>query len=662
MRTHIVATWVVAAAACLGAGGPTTAVTTTTATTTTTTVTATRPAVSGDRGGDPEVTFPDSFLRQNGGPVIDVTRPPEPWMRPAKGDGVADDTAALRDAFDLLKREFVAHGPWDRADYYVYLPRGAYRVTDTVVYRGESMGRKKGDRGGFDLNHIRFVGQNRAATVIRLDDACPGFGDVKAPKPVLAFQHPDTAFDNVPGANWLRNLTVDAGRGNAGAVGVDFQGANQTDINHVTVRAGDGSGRYGIRFRLGSIQGYYADVTVDGFDVGLFDPVNAEGDVSFEYLTTTRQRTAGIVHGGGGMSLRRWRSDQAAVPALRLDGTGSQTVVLDSDLHGTGPAAVEATRDAGQCLFARDVRTDGYGAEVARGQDVLVPAGAVGEYTSMPATTLFPGRPARSLDLPIEEVPATPWYPPSQWAVVDDYPTVQAAMDAGKPAVVFRQHAYDLPGDVRVPAGVRSVMLMGATLRKGRLVVAEPAAEPLTVADGHAAVRVTARRDVDERCIGGGSLSNPTGLPVTFFLENVNDVASHDDFCRPGQRVFARQVDIEYANTEQTVVGGTMWVFGYKTENGTAEPFAVRPGGTLEVLGGYTNATVMAKGDKLRPVIRNDGGTVSATLFTNMNGPWDLAITETRDGVTKQATRADLPARGGEYRSNYFVPLYVGGR
>ena len=646
MRRCSIAVWSVVVAACLGAGG----------------AAATRPVVCGDRGNDSEVTFPDSFLRQNGGPVVDVTRPPEAGMRAATGDGVADDTEALRDAFDLLKREFVAHGPWDRADYYVYLPRGTYRVTDTVFCRGESMGRKKGDRGGFDLNHIRLVGQSRAGTMVRLDDSCPGFGDVKTPKAVLAFQHPDTAFNNVPGGNWLRNLTVDVGRGNAGAVGVDFQGANQTDLNHLTVRAGDGSGRYGIRFRIGSIQGYYADVTVDGFDVGVFDPVNAEGDVSFEYLTTRHQRSAGIEHAGGGVSLRRWRSEQAGVPAMRVDGDGSQTVLLDSDLHGSGPAAVETTREKGQCLFARDVRTDGYGAMVTRGKDVLVAAGAGGEYTSMPATTLFPGRPPRSLRLAVEEVPATPWYPPAEWAVVDDYPSVQAAMDAGKPAVVFRRHAYDLPGDVRVPAGVRSVMLMGATVRKGKLVVAEAAAEPLTVADGHAALRVAAQRDVDERCIGGGALSNPTGLPVTFYLENVNDVASGNDFCRPGQRVFARQVDIEYPNAEQIVVGGTMWVFGYKTENGTSEPFAVRPGGTLEVLGGYTNATVMAKGDKLRPVVRNGGGTVSATLFTNMTGPWDLAIAETRDGVTKQATRADLPARGATYRSNYFVPLYVGGK
>ena len=39
------------------------------------------------------------MLMQHGGPVLDVTRPPEAGMRAAKGDGKTDDTEALRDAY-----------------------------------------------------------------------------------------------------------------------------------------------------------------------------------------------------------------------------------------------------------------------------------------------------------------------------------------------------------------------------------------------------------------------------------------------------------------------------------------------------------------------------------------------------------------------------------
>ena len=125
------------------------------------------------------------------------------------------------------------------------------------------------------------------------------------PKSVLAYQHPDTAFNSCSGSNYLRNLTINIGKGNPGAVGLYFQGANQTDMRSVTIKSEDGAGKYGIWFKIGSIQGYYTDITVEGFDIGVFDPVNPEGDPAFEYLTVKNQRIAGILHTGGGLSLRR---------------------------------------------------------------------------------------------------------------------------------------------------------------------------------------------------------------------------------------------------------------------------------------------------------------------------------------------------------------------
>jgi hypothetical protein len=212
---------------------------------------------AGDRGGGPNVTFPDTLLYQNGGPVIDITRPAEAGMHVARGDGVADDTAAFQDVWDLLKRQFLAHGPWGSDNsFYVYLPSGTYRVSDTLIYRGATVGAFPKWDGKFDINHVHFVGQDRAHTVIRLADHCAGFQDPAHPRIMLAFQHPDTIFNNVPGGNWLRNLTLDTGRGNPGAVALFFQGANNTDLRGVTVRSEDGAGRYGIWFKQGSLQGY----------------------------------------------------------------------------------------------------------------------------------------------------------------------------------------------------------------------------------------------------------------------------------------------------------------------------------------------------------------------------------------------------------------------
>ena len=631
-----------------------------------------RAAKAGDRGSGPDITFPDTLLRQNGGPVINVKRPPEPGMHAAKGDGVTDDTVAFLDVWDLLKREYKAHGPWGPDNsFYVYLPNGTYKVSDTLIYRGATVGAYPKWDGTFDINHVHFVGQSRAGTIIRLADHCAGYGDPAHPKIVLAFQHPDTVFNNVPGSNWLRNLTIDTGRGNPGAVALFFQGANNTDLRGVTVRSGDGAGKYGIWFKQGSVQGYYADVTVQGFNDGIFDSVNPEGDVAFEYLTLRGQKEAGFLLTGGGASLRRLRSEQAAgVPALKIEGSGPQAVVLDSELKGTskgagtsGPA-IEMTRDSEQCLFARNLATAGYTPAIRKAGTAAAAQPFVDEYVSYPIKTLAPeppGRAARSLRLPIQDTPRIPWYDPAtQWAVVDDYPSVQAALDSGKPVVCFKKRHYTLPGDVLVPASVHVVNGMAAQVEGGTFVVVQPSLDPVLFQDSGMPIRVTARRDVIQRCAGGG-ISNPQGLPVTFYLENVNDNATGDDFCRPGQRVFARQIDIEYGRGNQIVSnGGTLWIFGYKTENMGATPFTVKNGGVLEILGGYSNQTNRPPPDRQNPLIRNDGGRVSATLFTNLGGPFVKAVQETRGGVTRTLPNTDFPLRGAVYRSDYVIPLYVG--
>jgi hypothetical protein len=618
-------------------------------------------AQSGDRGGGPNITFPDTLLMQNGGPVINLKNPPEPGMHAAKGDGVTDDTAAFLDVWDLLKREYKKSGPWGSDNsFYVYLPNGTYKVSDTLIYRGATVGAYPKWDGTFDINHVHFVGQSRAKTIIQLADHCAGYGDPDHPKIVLAFQHPDTVFNNVPGSNWLRNLTINTGRGNPGAVALFFQGANNTDLRSVTLQSGDGAGKYGIWFKQGSIQGYYADVTVNGFNDGIYDDVNAEGDVAFEYLTLRGQKEAGFLLTGGGASLRRLRSEQIrpGVPALKIDGSGPQAVVLDSELKGAGKAgsAIEMTRDTEQCLLARDVATAGYALAIRKAATTAASKPFVDEYVSYPVKTS-----AHPRHLPIEDTPQVPWYDPkTQWAVVDDYPSVQAALDSGKPVVCFKKRHYKLPRDVVVPTSVHVINGMASQVKGGTFVIAQASASPLLFQDSSMPIRVLARRNIIQRCAGGG-LSNPTGLPITFYLENVNDNATGDDFCRPGQRIFARQIDIEYGNGNQIVSnGGALWIFGYKTENMGATPFTVKNGGSLEVLGGYSNQTNAPPTDRQNPLIRNDDGWASITLFTNLGGPFVKAVEETRGGVTTILPNIDFPKRGSVYQSDYVIPLYIG--
>ena len=349
--------------------------------------------------------------------------------------------------------------------------------------------------------------------------------------------------------------------------------------------------------------------------------------------------------------------------ALKIDGSGPQAVILDSELKGTGATgpAIKMTRASEQCLFARDIATAGYAAAVRKAGADVVPAKFVDEYVSYPVKTLAAGQTARSLRLPISNTPPTLWYDPkTQWAIVDDYPSVQAALDSGRPVVCFKQRHYKLTADVTVPASVRVVNGMAANVEGGAFIVSQPSPSPVLFQDSDMSIRVMARRDIIQRCASGG-ISNPKGLPVTFYLENVNDDATGDDFCRPGARVFARQIDIEYGGGDQIVSsGGVLWVFGFKTENMKGAPFTVKNGGALEVLGGYCNQTNRPLPDQQHPILLNDGGRASATLFTNLGGPFVKAIVETRGGVSATAPNTDFPLRGSVYQSDYVIPLYVG--
>jgi len=140
----------------------------------------------------------------------------------------------------------------------------------------------------------------------------------------------------------------------------------------------------------------------------------------------------------------------------------------------------------------------------------------------------------------------------------------------------------------------------------------------------------------------------------------VNDCTTGNDFCRPGQKVFARSIDIEYRGVEQIVCnGGSLWILGYKTENGKSAPFVCRNGGSLEILGGYSNATSMPKtldaSSRYFP-------TIIRTCRHLLREPAHLAqgIEEIRDGQTYTAMGTDLTPRGDGFRQMYVVPLYVG--
>jgi hypothetical protein len=115
----------------------------------------------------------------------------------------------------------------------MYLPNGAYLVSDTIVYSGPwrdypgEAEQRDGKRVFERLVKIRFFGEERDKTIIRLKDRCPGFG--RGAKPVVCYGKSD--LNNAVAYNAFRNITIDTGKGNPGAIGLEFCGANNSGIH-----------------------------------------------------------------------------------------------------------------------------------------------------------------------------------------------------------------------------------------------------------------------------------------------------------------------------------------------------------------------------------------------------------------------------------------------
>jgi hypothetical protein len=133
--------------------------------------------------------------------VVDLSKAPYQ----VKGDGKTDNTAAIQRALD-------EHAASNRI---LYLPDGVYIVSDTLRW-----GRI---RGGMEQKRQTLQGQSTAGTILRLPDRCPGFTDAKKGKAVIwTGAKPAQRF-----RNGIRSLTVDTGRSNPGAIGIQYIANNQ---------------------------------------------------------------------------------------------------------------------------------------------------------------------------------------------------------------------------------------------------------------------------------------------------------------------------------------------------------------------------------------------------------------------------------------------------
>lgn len=361
----------------------------------------------------------------------------------AAGDGVTDDTDALNAAFrHLANRVPLAYST-------LILPPGTYLVSDML----------------YCSRFIDVKGAGPDRTTIRLKDAAPAYQDPAKPRPLLRMSSTPGDPGSHPWVNgssislYLDGMTLDTGKNNPGAKGLEYHSNNLGRLENVVIRSGDGSGPIGLDLTHHDVgPALVKRVEVEGFDLGVAIRYQ-EYSMTFEELTLSKQRVAGIRNEGNILAVRRLVSDNS-VPAIVAVGVNSMVTLLDSKLKGgdADTAAVEA--DGG--LYALRVETAGYGAAIAKRKQVaqdpqewqveIVKGPRIEEHVGDSVTHGFGGR-SGALRLPIEETPDAPVHPVEEWANVADFadrkvgedwgPAVQAAIDSGARTVYC-------PADLRV--------------------------------------------------------------------------------------------------------------------------------------------------------------------------------------------------------------------
>ncbi len=213
--------------------------------------------------------------------VINVTSP----EYGAIPNDAKDDTEAIQKALSKFPN----------GSRVIYLPNGVYNISNSLHW-------PKGVRNRSDYKRTILQGQSKEGVIIQLQDNSPQFQNPNQPRPVIS-----TGFDpdlnrNSPEfkasraaqrfGNSVRNLTINTGRRNPGAEGLNFVAHNQGAVRSVKIISGDGRGTTGLALTHGEVGPLLVeDVEIVGFENGIRTH-NGINSVTLQNITVRMVLTA----------------------------------------------------------------------------------------------------------------------------------------------------------------------------------------------------------------------------------------------------------------------------------------------------------------------------------------------------------------------------------
>ncbi len=567
----------------------------------------------------------------------------------AVGDGKTDDTAALNAAFAVLPNRIPL------AYHTLYLPPGTYLVSDML----------------WSSRFFAVIGAGVDKTIIKLRDKADGFQNAADPRPVWRASSTKGPPGSNPAVNgssislYITGLTLETGKGNPGAKGLEYHANNVGRLEDVHIRSGDGTGVVGLDLtHKTNGPALIKRVRVSGFDHGITS-TGSEYSMTLEHLSLDGQRKAGIKNTGNILAIRDLRSVNE-VPALISEGAGSMLTLLDSSLTG-GNTESAAIRAEG-ALYVLRVQTEGYRAalekrilvDAAAGTftDETVPGPGLEEYLG-DRVVIGHGQPKGALKLPIEDTPEVPWGDiQKDWVNVrtfeaskvgDDWgPAIQAAIDSGARTIYFPRADYPVETPIRLRGRTERLYgLHGGLIRpKGftggepALIFEEPDAARTVVIESLAlpSLRHASPATLVLKSASTGRYTTAPGCGK-LFLEDLSD--AHFSFDHP-QRIWARQwaPELQGPGPAITSHGATLWCLGFKAEYDSTK-LAADTGAQTEILGAYLAPSGTHPAD--RPLFKNTDSRL--TLIYGTSGApaaHRLHILDTAGPSEKQITADQL--------------------
>jgi Pectate lyase superfamily protein/Concanavalin A-like lectin/glucanases superfamily len=592
----------------------------------------------------------------------------------AVGDGRTDDTAAFNRAFRALcSRVPLAY-------HTLIIPPGTYLISDVV-------------QGG---RFIDVKGAGPGKTILKLKDGV--FKDPAQPLPILRMSSthgPSGSEKTVNGSSiciYLEGLTLDTGKGNPGARGLEYHANNLGRLENVLIRSGDGTGVCGLDLTHRDCgPALVKNVLIEGFDHGIHAR-GQEYSMTFEQVRLRGQKKAGILNQGNIMAIRRLTSENS-VPALVCEGANTMVSLLDSTLTGSG--AESAIRSEGG-LYALRVKTSGYANALTKRilvsqkplewRDETVAGPDLAEYVGDKVVNGF-GTAKGALKLPIEETPAPLLLPVSEWVSVakfsdrkvgDDWsPAVQAAIESGARIVYFpRTMDMLFKTPIRLHGKLERLIGFGGEVNWDSSVwkhneasnrdQTDPAAAPppILIFD-----EPNPQRTIVLDRLGCVHLQHAS--PATLVLRSstpgrystakaggklfAEDVGGADWHFDHPQRVWIRQWNVESHAAGPCIQskGATIWALGFKTEYESQKMLA-EAGASTEILGAFVYPIGKIPDD--RPIFENKDSRMSLSYGTSVYAAnHNLHIRDTRLTETKMISNDAINYAGSRGRMDLFT-------